>query len=479
MFQITRNQAREIRAVFKRLLCGHSRRTDPAIQFEAGPSGLTIRACAFAGAIQFHTAGELPDTNFSVPLSTLEACEGKDDSPVKFDVASKKTVSMNWEVGRIPRCQTVNLTAEKALEFPPMPATLVANSPGLLTALQHASQNVANDNTRYILDHLQLDGPKGRIAATDGHHALLQTGFDFPWQDAVLIPASGVYASPEFPRNEPIGVARTEKWLSLSVGPWLIHLPIDKDGNYPKVDAIIPKSEKIVSRLQIADADARFLQDAIPRLPGDEDQHHPVTLDLNGEVIVRATASDQPKPTELVLTNSRLIGEPVKISVNREFLARAMKLGFREIGLINEQSIVTFDDGRRKYLVMPRESDKNAKRVTDAVRIESGTIGAGPPTQRLRVSPSTSNNEDTMPKPKNQQESPAEAKNGSTVVPHDESQDSHGAGPIGAAIELRTSLRSALTGVNTLIASLRRNKRQQRLVQSTLQSLKDLQKIAG
>ena len=199
-----------------------------------------------------------------------------------------------------------------------------------------------------------------------------------------------------------------------------------------------------------------------------------MTLDLNGEIVVRATASDQPKPTELVLTNSRLIGDPVKISVNREFLARALKLGFREIGLINEQSIVTFDDGRRKYLVMPLETDKNAKRVTDAVRIESGTASPTTQAQRLRIS--SSNNPNTIPKPQNHQEPPSAAVHGLSAAAEHESSAT---GPIGAAIELRTSLRAALTNTNTLIASLRRNKRQQRLVQSTLQSLKDLQKIAG
>ena len=51
--------------------------------------------------------------------------------------------------------------------------------------------------------------------------------------------------------------------------------------------------------------------------------------------------------------------------------------------------------------------------------------------------------------------------------------------PIVAAIELRTSLRATLTDLNNLIASLRRNKRQQRIVATTLQSLKELQKVAG
>ena len=446
MIQITRNQARQIRALFKRLLSGRGRRIDPTIQFEAGPQGLEIRSWTLQGAVQYHAGGTFPPTSSAVPLSALQACEGKSDAPVEFDDSG----------------------------FPPTPKTFTSLPAGLLMALHQASQCAADENTRYALDHIQLDGAKGRIAATDGHHALLQSGFQFPWQDAVLIPASGVFASPEFAHDDPVGIGRTDKWLSFSIGPWQIHLPIDKDGRYPRCDDIAPKPEKIVSRLQIAEHDAKFLRDAIPGLPGDEDNvHHPVTLQLDGEVIVRATASDQPQPTELVLTNSQLVGEPVKIGLNREFLSRALKLGFRELGLINSDAILTFQDEKRKYLIMPLTLDKNAKPATGAMRIESGAADPNAQPQRLRVAPSTSNPETTMTKPKDQAET-AVASNGTSAA-----EQESAIGPIGAAIQLRGSLRTALADVTTLITSLRRQKRQQNLVQSTLQSLKDLQKIAG
>ena len=53
------------------------------------------------------------------------------------------------------------------------------------------------------------------------------------------------------------------------------------------------------------------------------------------------------------------------------------------------------------------------------------------------------------------------------------------ASPIEQVITLRTKLREAVNQTNELIRSLRRQKKQSRLVASTLASLKELQKVAG
>ncbi len=49
--------------------------------------------------------------------------------------------------------------------------------------------------------------------------------------------------------------------------------------------------------------------------------------------------------------------------------------------------------------------------------------------------------------------------------------------PIEQAVALRDTLRAAVTQANELIRSLKRQKREARLVQSTLASLKQLQKV--
>ena len=51
--------------------------------------------------------------------------------------------------------------------------------------------------------------------------------------------------------------------------------------------------------------------------------------------------------------------------------------------------------------------------------------------------------------------------------------------PIEQAEALRATLRAALAQTNQLIVSLRRQRKQNRLMKSTLESLKDLQRVAG
>ena len=53
------------------------------------------------------------------------------------------------------------------------------------------------------------------------------------------------------------------------------------------------------------------------------------------------------------------------------------------------------------------------------------------------------------------------------------------AGPIEQAIALRDALRNAASAANLLVRSLKQHKRQNRIVQTTLESLKQLQKVAG
>jgi hypothetical protein len=57
----------------------------------------------------------------------------------------------------------------------------------------------------------------------------------------------------------------------------------------------------------------------------------PVTLDLNGQAVVRAKAEGQEQVTEVVLCQSEVHGPPVRFATNRDNLGRALALGFCEL----------------------------------------------------------------------------------------------------------------------------------------------------
>ena len=51
----------------------------------------------------------------------------------------------------------------------------------------------------------------------------------------------------------------------------------------------------MTTRVQLDPEDARFLQDALDRLPGNEELNSPATIDMNGKVAIRARGSSSPR----------------------------------------------------------------------------------------------------------------------------------------------------------------------------------------
>ena len=74
-----------------------------------------------------------------------------------------------------------------------------------------------------------------------------------------------------------------------------------------------------------------------------------MTVDLNGQVVARARGEGQPRATELVLSNSRLEGDPIVFNTNRRYLDQAAKLGFRDVHLFGNNVPALCRDGNRQY----------------------------------------------------------------------------------------------------------------------------------
>ena len=116
--------------------------------------------------------------------------------------------------------------------------------------------------------------------------------------------------------------------MVLRIGPWTIWNEIQKDARFPGVEEAIPGADAVSTRLQLDPEDARFLQEALDRLPGNEELNSPATLDMNGKVAIRAELRISPQITELVLDRSSYSGPAIRINTNRNFLKRAIQLGF-------------------------------------------------------------------------------------------------------------------------------------------------------
>ncbi len=491
MITITRLLARQLRTVFRRVLNITPKGVVYPIVLDAGPNGLCVRALNHKSAVEYRQRGNLDTEQFSLPFQFLVDCEGRKDDPVTIEALSKKQFAASWQDGNVPQVVRYE-QAESHIkeEFPALPDMPAENPPELLSALHNASETSDSQATRYAIGCILLRGGDGSICATDGRQLLVQSGFALPWQDEVLIPASTVFGFREFSVNQPVYTGRNEDWVSIKAGQWTIHLRINKDGRFPQVESHIPSADAITTHCRLSAADAEFLAAILPRLPCDDDQYRPVTVDLNGSVAIRAKPTGQRPPTECVLSNSTWSGEPLRLNTDRRYLARAIKLGFTELQVVGPKSPLVCRDERRAYVWMPLETDSAIGPCDEAIRIVSppvASIDQPPPTHIEERNTKPVSEPTTTP---NTNQTCSKNGNGKAKTVSQSSSNGHARKSprrpadqreITAIIEQAESIREALRGnllkTNDLIKALKRHRHRSRIVANTLASLRQLKTI--
>jgi hypothetical protein len=474
LIEFPRSLARQLWAVFRRCVRKPYDRCPPVVEFMAHADGLRIRLPHLEVAVEFNHAGSYHAEIVCLPMTALADFEGRGPELVTLENGAENVVTARWTDGGVP--QVVEYQApdrDKQPTFPDLPKRFLANPPGLLNALDEAVQSTAQEGTRYAVQRLQLRGRSGEVVATDGRQLLVQGGFTFPWTEDVLVPRLGVFACRELGQGIPVEIGKTDKDVALRVGPWTIYLRIDSEARYPQVDQIIPKLKADTTHWRIAPEDAIFLARTLARLPGKDEDSQPLTVDLNGGVILRARAAGQGKATEIVLAHSDFTGKPVRFCMNRQFLARAIQLGFGGFYIPSADAPFVCRDDHRTFLAMPLPKDGAIAPSKDALRIVS-TEGGPPPKasnpERKRVVMPTP----TANGPGNGHGAPQRR------VAQKPPENGHGTGSVVAEAQaLKDVLRQCFKQASSFLAALKRQRKQSKLMQSTIATLRQLQQIDG
>jgi hypothetical protein len=336
------------------------------------------------------------------------------------------------------------------------------NNRSLITALSEAEEVTNGEPTRYALNCIQLRG-NGQILATDGKQAYVHRGFDFPWSDDLLVPASRFFTRRELADASKVAIGKSDGWVMLRADAWCIWLKINTEARFPRVDDYVPDTTAATTTLHLNDSDVQFLVKAMPKLPGGKEMNSPVTLDLNGQVVVRSQGTDE-RLTELELSHSRRVGEQIRCSTNRNLLARAAAFGFRDVYFHGPETPAVCKDERRTFFW--------------ALLSKEGAIQPKDHMQRIRSDDQTVERQPVPPKETEPTMRPEPTKGHQTAVRRSAPKTVEAKNPILAAEALRDSLKESLTRTRELIASLRKRKKQSRLVESTLASLRQLQGVA-
>ena len=464
MIEIPRALAWSFRAVLRKSIVEQEPRGEwPLMLCRAGKDGLRLFAQRGDVGVCYHAAGKHAAAAIAFRATVLEQFEERSDDRVILDEVGPGKGQARWTEGAVPRVFEFETVPPETVPDLPKPPTAWSTLPSsFLHALDEAAQTTAKESVRFALARIQLRGQAGEVIASDGRQLLVQSGFTFPWQDDVLVPRVRAFGLRDLAAEATVKVGRLKQQVVICSGRWTFLLGIDSKARFPSVQEVIPRPAAITSRLRIAPEDAVFLASTLPKLPGRDDEHAPITLDLNGRTIVRSRCQDGGLTTDVELTRSTIEGQPVRLNLKRSLLRRAMLLGCTELGIVSADKPLLARNLSRLYVVMPLDKEAALPPRKDAICITSVTPPAASPPPQPRRAP--------MPLPNSNghsKEDPAEGRVSPDRAPSI-------AELVAVAEELRNQLQDASIRVARLLAGLKQHRRQSRAVQGALHSLRQL-----
>ncbi len=430
-----------------------------AISFAPCSDGLQFAAFTDAAVLTLTVPSSAAPDPFTLPWTTVKEFASKKNDKIDLDV-SGNTVALSWNVNGVPQHRSLPSLGLTDKRLPPVPNDQITHSIKTFDMMVAAGKCVDAENTRYSLGSICLRGSKAKIVSTDGRQALIQDGFSFPWEKDVLCPVSKIFGSKELREpGDTVKIGFEDHWVFFNVGDVNIWLK-EIEGKFPMLDQFTKNIDHF-TWLNIDPSDALFVSDRLDNLPGKTDRELPVYIDLNGHVAVRGHDQTQQTATELRLTKSRYDGSNVMMPVNRRFLKNALDLGINRIGFDpkDRTPLIGYAD-RRTFIIMPLEGDEPKVEGDKITVLASNTKAVLPEKspKAIRIAkptPATKVCRNVKPR----------SKATTKIVLLDD------------AVKLRQNLRETLTGVNDLIRSIKAQRRQDKLLRSTVASLRKLQNV--
>jgi hypothetical protein len=451
MIVLVRAALRAFRSLLRRSVLAEAPRGPwPPVLAVAGPDGLQLRAARGEVGLTL----QLPNPSDHVgrlafPGTLLARLEGTSDAAVELTAATPNQGTARWEERGVPQVESFTpLDPDQVAPPLDQPPRLVPMPEGFLQALDEASRTAARKPARFAWQRVQLRGRAGEVIATDGRLLLIQSGFRFPFPEDLLVPALPVFGAKELARAAPIQLGRAGDRVVVRAGTWTFDLAVDRDGRFPDVQAVLPRG-KAPTELRVNDADAAYLVDVLPGLPGADEALSPVTLDLGDAVAVRAQTEEQ--CIELRLERSRVIGPSLRLALDRKPFYRLLRLGFRAFAFHTADQPVVARNGSRLAVLVTLDV--------------SSIVVPRPGAQRLTTTGAPADAKDSLPEWKPPMTTPT---NGQPSGSADVSD------PLVEAEAVKMALQEALTRLTRLAGALRHFKKQQRTVQSVMASLRQL-----
>ena len=243
--------------------------------------------------------------------------------------------------------------------------------------MQHAMLCCSKDETRYVLRGVYLDPENQQLVATDGRHL---TCFRAPYLEVgalkkpVILPDHKLWnwrgLRPKdqdeetwklrigFPKFSSASCSKTAPVFRVDGLHWTLSGKCI-EGNFPNYSQVIPSPNQFKTRLEFDPADLGAIAHAVGQLPGKQIHNHPIGLrisDRTAGILYRETENDSYQ--EIGIPFSRKSGPDLSISLNRDYLLKALRFGLYQLDLGDPISPMKFSNGERGLMiVMPLRNE--------------------------------------------------------------------------------------------------------------------------
>jgi hypothetical protein len=308
-------------------------------------------------------------------------------------VVSDKEVAFAYDLGGTRVEQPIETVDPK--EWPPAP--VIENpefpvGPNFKTALKEAHECASDDSSRYVLNGAFLDvlQPESHyLVGTDGRTLYSANTFRFEISESVILPrrkflqwggfvddgdwtlavrppvlplapppapetkTGGAPATPADtrPGNQPV---KSEfGWARIKSARWTLTTRLI-DGLAPNWRQVVPPMDIFKTGVKLGESAISVLQTVIPRLPGYDGSTEAVHLEMRpGSFLVRGFDRNSQKWTDVPIPGAEVTGEPNEITVNRNYLLKALRFGLNQLVVESALTPMVLWEGGRKFVLMP------------------------------------------------------------------------------------------------------------------------------
>lgn len=191
------------------------------------------------------------------------------------------------------------------------------------------------------------------MVATDGRRLTAANSLTLPIKQSVIVPRNKFLAWPKLTGATQAGFNPKKGWMRLVCGSWEVLIRLI-EGTYPNWQQVVPDYTEDTTYFTLAEEDVPVLLDALKTMPSSDESTRPITV-MTGTPHLRLAACDPESGhwSYQVLPNSRWDGTALSVTVNRSFLADAVKAGFRTFSIADDLSPLLARDNGNTHVLMP------------------------------------------------------------------------------------------------------------------------------